>query len=318
MAQQLNLSRVAGLQLDRTERYDEWVEQLNGTFGTWRPDLPKQSQFTADLGTRLMPDIALVECICDPCGASRSRTDALNIENEQLTIQLVVSGSEYMQLGQQEAMLTSGDIFVWDNTQPMRFSVIEPLHKLSLVLPLQRLKDWMPTGWRDLPRHMRHGEPGTELLTSYIRSITQIDFAQSPMRYNALIEAAIAMLMAPVPNNPSEGSHRLAQLELIKSKIMRRLRDPELNLSDLAAESRISLRYLHWLFEVDNVTPWRFIVNKRLEGCRRDLVSPAFAYRSITEIAFSWGFSNVTHFGRKCRAEFGMTPSELRVFDAQR
>ncbi len=105
----------------------------------------------------------------------------------------------------------------------------------------------------------------------------------------------------------------MAQLELVKSRILRRLRDPDLNLNDIAAECRMSLRYLHWLFEADACTPWRYVVRERLEGCRRDLANPAFGHRSITEIAFSWGFSNKAHFGRKCRSAFGMTPSELRA-----
>jgi AraC-like DNA-binding protein len=315
MAQQIDARRVPETAKARSqaENYDDWVEKLNQTFGTWRADLPARHKFAADVGLQVLPGISLVDCRCDPCGADRSRRDTRDVDQEQLTIQLVLSGREYMRLGEQEAMLNSGDIFVWDNTQPMRFEVLEPLHKLSLVLPLQRLKDWMPTGWRELPRHLRGGDPGTELLAGYVRSISRIDYTQNPMRYNALIEAAIAMLVAPVPIKPAEGNHRLAQLELVKSRILRRLRDPELNLNDIAAECRISLRYLHWLFEADACTPWRYVVGARLEGCWRDLVNPAFARRSITEIAFSWGFSNVAHFGRKCRAEFGMTPSELRT-----
>lgn len=304
---------VAGASHSLAENYDDWVDKLNQTFGTWRADLPAHRNFAAAVRMQTLPSIAMIDCRCDPCGASRSRRDACDIESEQLTIQLVLSGREYMQLGEQEATLNSGDIFVWDNTQPMRFKVLEPLHKLSLVLPLQRLKDWMPTGWRDLPRHLRGGDPGTELLAGYVRSISQIDYVQNPMRYNALIEAAIAMLVAAVPTKPSEGNHRMAQLELVKSRILRRLRDPDLNLNDIAAECRMSLRYLHWLFEADACTPWRYVVRERLEGCRRDLVNPAFVHRSITEIAFSWGFSNVAHFGRKCRSAFGMTPSELRA-----
>jgi AraC-like DNA-binding protein len=300
------------------ESYDDWVDKLNQTFGLWRADARPGRPFNADVGIQSLPDLSLVDCRCDPCGAVRSHRDAQTIEVEQLTIQLVLSGREYMRLGTEEAMLSAGDIFVWDNTQAMRFEVIEPLHKLSLILPLQRLKDWMPTNWRDLPRHLRSGEPGTELLAGYLRSIARIDHGQNPMRHNALIEAAVAMLVAPVPTHQSEGNLRAGQLELIKTRILRRLRDPGLSLLEIAGESRISLRYLHWLFEEDACTPWRFVVGERLAGCRRDLVNPAFAHRSITDIAFSWGFSNVAHFSRKCRAEFGMTPSELRASGVQR
>lgn len=298
--------------VDRSRQYDAWVAQLNATFGRWQADNICIPEFRADVKANSLPGMAMVECQCDPCGGTRSRNDANAIDSEQLTIQLVVSGREFMKLGEQEAVLSQGDIFVWDNTQAMRFSVLEPLHKISLVMPLQRLKAWVPNGWRDLPRHMRGGDPGTEMLATYLRSLSHLDHANNPMRYNALIEAAIAMLVAPIPDRVNDGSQRMAQLEIVKSKIMSHLRDPDLDLDMIAKMNRISLRYLHWLFEASDSTPWRFVVNERLEGCRRDLVNADQRQRSITEIAFSWGFSNAAHFGRKVREKYGMTPSELR------
>jgi AraC-like DNA-binding protein len=217
-----------------------------------------------------------------------------------------------MKLGSQEAMLSRGDVFVWDNTQPMQFSVIEPLHKMSLVVPLDRLKNWVPNGWRDLPRHLKSGEPNATLLGNYVRSLSEIDFSKNPMRYNALIEAAIAILVAPIALRDAEHSHRLAQLETVKAKIQPMLRDPDLDLEMIAARNCISLRYLHWLFEGGDTTPWRYVVQKRLEGCKRDLQNPEQAHRSVTDIAFSWGFSNSAHFGRKVKAAYGLSPTELR------
>jgi AraC-like DNA-binding protein len=35
-------------------------------------------------------------------------------------------------------------------------------------------------------------------------------------------------------------------------------------------------------------------------------------HRMIGEIAFSWGFSDLSHFSRRFRDQFGMTPSEAR------
>lgn len=296
-----------------SDQYDAWVGKLNGTFGRWNATVRGREAFRADVRASGLPDFSLIDCKCDPCGGERSRADLSTVESEQLTIQLVLSGREHMRLGEQEAILSKGDIFVWDNTQAMSFSVIEPLHKISLVLPLQRLKDWVPNKWREMPRWMRNGEPGTEMLASYIRYLSEVDYQSNPMRHNALVEAAIALLVAPMPDAAGDGSHRLAQLEIVKSKIRQRLRDPDLDLAAIAHANCISLRYLHWLFEVDDTTAWRFIVSERLEGCRRDLVNPALRSKSITVIAFSWGFSNIAHFARKVKACYGLTPTELRA-----
>ncbi|QIG53440.1 helix-turn-helix domain-containing protein [Altererythrobacter sp. BO-6] len=294
------------------ERYDAWVAALNETYGHWNAEFPIGADFNARVKASKLPGLSLVECHCDPCGASRSRADTSTIESEQLTIQLVLAGKEYMKLGSHETTISRGDVFVWDNTQPMQFSVLEPLHKLSLVVPLDRLKNWVPNGWRDLPRHLKSGEPNAWLLGSYVRSLSQIDFDKSPMRSNALIEAAIAILVAPLAPRESESSHRLAQLETVKAKIEPMLRDPGLDLETIAARNCISLRYLHWLFEGGGTTPWRYVVQKRLEGCKRDLENPEHAHRSVTDIAFSWGFSNSAHFARKIKTAYGLSPTELR------
>jgi AraC family transcriptional regulator, positive regulator of tynA and feaB len=38
--------------------------------------------------------------------------------------------------------------------------------------------------------------------------------------------------------------------------------------------------------------------------------------RSVTDIAFGWGFSNLTTFCRAFRHKFGMAPGELRASHA--
>jgi AraC-like DNA-binding protein len=101
-------------------------------------------------------------------------------------------------------------------------------------------------------------------------------------------------------------------LDIVKSKIMKQLRDPKIDLARIAQINRISLRYLHQLFESEGCTPWRFVMRERIAGSYRDLVNPALRHRNITDIAFSWGFSNVAHFSRRIKAEYGSSPSELR------
>jgi len=52
---------------------------------------------------------------------------------------------------------------------------------------------------------------------------------------------------------------------------------------------------------------------RRLDATRRDLCDPALAARSISEIAFAWGFNDAAHFSRAFRARFGRSPRELRA-----
>ena len=50
----------------------------------------------------------------------------------------------------------------------------------------------------------------------------------------------------------------------------------------------------------------------RLQRCRRDLLDPRLADRSVAAIAFGWGFGDLSGFNRAFKAAYGVTPRELR------
>lgn len=301
--------------LDPRDRYDAWVDQLNSTFGYWQPTARCGSDFDASMTARSLGNLNVISCKCDPCGGERKGSDIVREADaqERLIIQLVEAGREHMRLGEQEALLGAGDIFIWDNTQNMQFTVVERLSKVSVALPLNRLKDWLPQSWRSLPRWIKSGEPGSDLLAGYVRSLVRIDHSRNPMRYDALVDAAVAMIVASQSGDGEQISHKGAQLETVKAKIRQRLHDPDLTLEAIAAANRISLRYLHWLFEGSGETAWQFISTERLAGCKRDLANPAFTNSTIFEIGLRWGFGNAAHFSRKFKADAKMSPSDFRV-----
>lgn len=296
-------------------RYASWVDQLNTTFGYWQPTPQRVENFEASVRARSLGSLKVISCQCDPCGGERKGGDISRESDpqERLIIQLVEAGREHMRLGEQEAMLRPGDIFIWDNTQNMQFTVVERLSKVSVALPLNRLKDWLPQTWRNLPRWIKSGEPGSDLLAGYVRSLVKMDHNYNSLRYDALVDAAVAMIVAAQSEPTEQISQRAGQLETVKAKIRQRLKDPDLTLDSIAAANRISLRYLHWLFEGSGQTAWQFISAERLDGCKRDLANPAFKEVGIFEIGLGWGFGNAAHFSRKFKASANMSPSDFRA-----
>lgn len=303
---------------DPRGRYDSWVNQLNTTFGYWQPTPGRGDDFNASVTAKSLGCLKVISCECDPCGGEHTGGDISRESDpqERLIIQLVESGREHMRLGKQEALLHAGDIFIWDNTQNMQFTVVERLRKVSVALPLNRLKDWLPQSWRTLPRWIKSGEPGSDLLAGYVRSLVKVDPSHNPLRYDALVDAAVAMIVASQSGPSAQIGHKAGQLETIKAKIQQRLQDPDLTLESVAAANRISLRYLHWLFEGSGQTAWQFISGERLSGCKRDLANPAFNKSSIFEIGLGWGFGNAAHFSRKFKADAKMSPSDFRALCA--
>ena len=103
-------------------------------------------------------------------------------------------------------------------------------------------------------------------------------------------------------------AHRIRIINYIEAH----LHDPDLTPTRIAQACKMTPRYLHHLFSDREETAARYIVRRRLDECARALVCAAQRSRTITAIAFDYGFNSPTHFGRVFRAKFGLTPREFR------
>ena len=122
---------------------------------------------------------------------------------------------------------------------------------------------------------------------------------------------ALALDRDPGPDTDGD-PHRQARLSLIQSWIEQHLSDPELSLEAIARHHNISVRLLHHLFRQEGESPAEWIWSRRLQKCHDLIRSPQEMHRSITDIAYSLGFSSSSHFSNAFKARFGMRPSEAR------
>jgi AraC-like DNA-binding protein len=101
----------------------------------------------------------------------------------------------------------------------------------------------------------------------------------------------------------------------VRSYVDNHIRDPQLSVESIAAAMRCSTRHLQNIFA--HLEPLaRYIWRIRLERCAAALRETCYLDRSVTEIAFSYGFSNASHFSRAFKARFGMSPREFRLKSA--
>jgi AraC-like DNA-binding protein len=91
--------------------------------------------------------------------------------------------------------------------------------------------------------------------------------------------------------------------------IREHLRDPDLSIEQISAALGCTKRYLHMLFSERGMTVSDYIWRERLQNCRQEL--EAQGGKTITDVAFSWGFSSSSHFSRVFRKCFGIVPSSI-------
>jgi AraC-like DNA-binding protein len=123
---------------------------------------------------------------------------------------------------------------------------------------------------------------------------------------------ALALSADPERQSASEKGVQRARLHSLKAYIEANLGDPNLSPATIAKHNAISLRYLHHLFRQLDMTVSDWLRLRRLERCRDLLMSPRHADKTITEIAFSLGFSSSSHFSNLFRSQYNVRPSDVR------
>jgi AraC-like DNA-binding protein len=101
----------------------------------------------------------------------------------------------------------------------------------------------------------------------------------------------------------------------IEAYVQQRLADPGLSPESIAHAHHISVRQLYKLWSGRELGLAEWIMRGRLEGARRDLRRNESM--PIAALARRWGFTDATHFGRRFRSAYGISPREWRQVQSQ-
>jgi AraC family transcriptional activator of tynA and feaB len=102
------------------------------------------------------------------------------------------------------------------------------------------------------------------------------------------------------------------QMEAILVFCRQNLHDPELSPQRVADRFGISVRTLHLRFAQIGETFGRWLLENRLQACSSALRDVNQRGENISDIAYRWGFNDLSHFNKVFRARFDQTPREWR------
>jgi AraC-like DNA-binding protein len=103
-----------------------------------------------------------------------------------------------------------------------------------------------------------------------------------------------------------------ALLQRILAYTRTHLKDPSLDQARIASAHHLSVRALYALCAKAGLSLEQWIIEQRLEGARSTLASPAGRTRTIESVARAWGFTAPSHFTRRFKAAYGLTPRQWR------
>lgn len=192
---------------------------------------------------------------------------------------------------------------------------IDPASKqLIVVIPRGELISRNPAIARIMQRQFSPDNPTCALAFHFLRSLYESGGDKRVLR-GELANVAIHLLQVALSDQASHAGARADRAQFrsrVTSYVDLHLHDPELSVERVARALHCSSRYVQKMFG-DAEGLGRYIWRTRLDRCRAAMCDPANARLSITEIAFSFGFSNASHFSRAFRGRYAATPSEYRA-----
>ncbi len=158
--------------------------------------------------------------------------------------------------------------------------------------------------------------PITKLLTTYLSGLKDLGGQLSDDEATAVQEALVTLLAAALRGEQPDGAGDLRPLSVALRQRALDLIDSNINNPSLSPEFifrrlAVSRAHLYRAFAEDGGI-LSVIQDRRLDAAFLELTRNGVTTRSISDVAFALGFPNATHFLRRFRKRFGLTPSEAR------
>lgn len=299
--------------LDPDLRTDAWRDITRPFFDTSHVDADTQMPLEGSLRSQALGSMLIGPTTFNRQRYRRDRRIIVQGGLDQYLIQLFVAGSIKGDCDGTEFASGPGDICVFDLSRPFS-SEVEPGSTISVILPRQRVE--LASRGRSLHGLvLKAGSPVTGLLADFIMSLSRFAEHFAPAQLLDIEEAAAALLASCLARGNTGAAGDPAQSPILRHGLLNfidaNLADPELGPQLLMLQFRISRAHLYRMFAANGGVA-KVIRERRLDSAYRSLIAPAASERSITHIAFAFGFSTSSQFQRAFSSRFGLSPSEAR------
>jgi AraC family transcriptional regulator, positive regulator of tynA and feaB len=238
---------------------------------------------------------------------------------EQVALGYQRSGSGLLEAAGQRHVQRAGDLCLIDTTRPYAYEQSPRSdHTVLLLDPalLQLPVDLTRSAAQSLP-----ASPLYRLVRQHLDSLCDIPEELAPQARARLGRAAAELVAALITTAVSDDGGSAPMHDTLPDRIAMyidaRLHDPALSAQQIAAAHHVSLRQLYYLWAgaAGGVPLAEWILRRRLDRALGQLAGPDQS-ATIAAIARRNGFTNASHFARRFRQAFEMTPRDWRRMSA--
>lgn len=275
---------------------------------------PSADEFSGTIGCAGYGDLRFAAFTSSPHQVVRRASHIARSDHDHYLISLQRSGVSQMQQCGRTCELQAGDIGIVDGSRPFSVTFPQAVDRVVAVIPSAMLNSRAP--WlRERPIGlMVRSNALHDMLRTYIERLAGPE-CDSPVEAELLADNLcnlVALLSARSGEEKAKSQDRISDLDRMFAFLRRHLSDPDLSPQALADHMRMSVRTVHKRFEQADMTFRQWVLEQRLESCRRALSDRRCQSMTVSQIAFGAGFNDLSHFTKAFRARFGAPPGTYR------
>ncbi|MBE7199156.1 MAG: helix-turn-helix domain-containing protein [Parafilimonas terrae] len=299
------------------DRFDFWHDVARRDVADHESTPGCRDTFRAELCAGSVCTIGLVAFQNSDMAVTHARRHMAHANTDELFICRQSGGRIALEQDGRHVVLEAGAMTLIDPALPYEGRFSEASDVLVLKVPRQLMEARLGKTREMTARAIKPNTAETSLLSASL--------AMLPHHTDDLSSAAEALLEAHLldlitlsigramgQDGPRTSPSRSLVRVDVRAVIEARLADRTLNPGSVASAAGVSVRYANAVLADENTSITQLIQARRLARCRQALEDPLQAGRTVSEIAYGWGFSDMTHFGRRFKAAYGVLPSALR------
>jgi AraC-like DNA-binding protein len=300
-----------------SHRLPYWRDLVCDTFVDLACEMAKPRNFHGQIERWQYQDLAYSRVLSTAHTVIRDKSRIARSGHDHYLLSLQVKGKGSLLQDGRSTILQPGDFALYDVTRPYNLLFNDEFEQLVMQIPRAQMKARL-FDIENLTAVKVSGKEGAGRLASTLiaQTASQLPFldAESLAQAQNCVLDLTANALAGVHGKRSEIVSEGQELTIrrILHYLEDVLSDPALTCESVAAAHGISERYLRKLFQSKGHSVSEWIWMRRLERAKGDLQNPRLAHRSITSIAYDWGFKDTAHFSRAFKKRFDQSPRELR------
>jgi AraC-like DNA-binding protein len=231
---------------------------------------------------------------------------------DTFTLGIQLAGHGFGSQDGRDVVLRPGDLVLYDMRRPFQLAFESRFERTTLTFPRPALQRRLGGAEHFAGRRIDGTTGVAGLLVPFVRELPgHLDTVPVTVRERVadnLLDLIATALLSDIGQAPVSAGMTLVRAKLwIETHLCEAL-----SAERIAGECGLSVRHLNRLFEREGTSLMRYVWDRRLTRCHRDVSDPAMRGRRVGEIAFAAGFNDLSHFSRAYRARYGSTPRDAR------